>query len=858
MLTPLLNDNDDSIGPPDTKRKSNFQYNYNNNIYNENNINNKNEIRKNIFPKKKKLNINNKNNENIYNDYNNNNDNNNYYNNKSEPNYLPQNSINKKYKPTLNDYNKYPNNNQEQIKYSKIQTLPKYSNASNNFNNINNLNNNINNNINNKFEDINKERKSINSNQYYDKNINYNQSIPLNNNNEFPKVNYEIKDYKAENLSKNEYYIKYVILNRQGYENIQERNYSSALIIFKKCYELSKNYLKDELKQINSLINISICQYYNGNFSESYTAINKAKIIYDSLSLQNSNISSNQKLQLTLKLFINSSLANLSVNNCNESKNDIIYLLSVISKEPDIEKQYLYFKTIIYTLFKTDSLINYDTNDIDYMNNNNKEEENIEPNKIINNLMKGFIQSLKENDLGVLLNIFKEASQKYKKLNDGNGYYFSLFYHYLILLDLQKNNLNENEINEIKKKISLCNNKLIGNEMLNQIKEKDVNKLLNEFKEKINCSCEVYQILENFEQELHNKLGKFTREKSNNILSEDENNMSYSHLLDKSHVFTNENINSPIFVKLLLRFSLKFLENQKKNITQNNNELNDQNNILENYDKLIEEVQIMNKKIESKEINIENIQLHQLDKEMINSLKQLFDNLIYIRYKSILYHSFKKYRSKTRKIKNSKIIKKILKFLSYHYERLIEGMNLIKINYKSNGFKTHFYDIDAKKLTFNIRKSENNDTLSKSYNFYSDIIKIQYGIKSRNLRKKLLAKDKDLEMLRLLRCPWRFISIITKSRSLDFYCDDEQIDNMFYGMKCLLVDNNIPHKINSTNYYLLNKTKIKIAIELKKKYQAEEEEENVPKIVHELLRERAIQNVSFAKLFLIYNKYMNN
>ena len=68
MLTPLLNDNDDSIGPPDTKRKNNYQYNDNNKIYNENNINNKNDIRKNIFPKKKKLNINNKNNENIYND----------------------------------------------------------------------------------------------------------------------------------------------------------------------------------------------------------------------------------------------------------------------------------------------------------------------------------------------------------------------------------------------------------------------------------------------------------------------------------------------------------------------------------------------------------------------------------------------------------------------------------------------------------------------------------------------------------------------------------------------------------------------------------------------------------------------
>ena len=80
-------------------------------------------------------------------------------------------------------------------------------------------------------------------------------------------------------------------------------------------------------------------------------------------------------------------------------------------------------------------------------------------------------------------------------------------------------------------------------------------------------------------------------------------------------------------------------------------------------------------------------------------------------------------------------------------------------------------------------------------------------MKSRNLRKKLLMKDKEPEMLRLLRCPWRFISIITKSRSLDFYCDDEQIDNMFYGMKQILIEKNLFFKINSATYYLLNKTK---------------------------------------------------
>ena len=863
MLTSLLTDNDESNGPNDTKRINYNEYNHKKNKYSESIINNKNEnLRNNIYPKKRKLNINNDDNENVYNDYNKNN-NYKYYNNKSEPNYNQQDSYNNQkyqYQPNINNnFNKNTNsNNREEVKYSKKNNLSKYSTIGNKFNNINSINNSnqnniiINNQTNNKFENINNKNNAINSNQYNEINNNINKKsyISTNDNNEFQKVNYEIKDYKAENIAKNKFYIQYVTLNRQGFENIKERNYSSALLNFKNCYDISKNYLKEDLKQINSLINISICQYYAGNFSESYTAINKAKTLHDSTYLQNSNISSNQKLQLTLKLFINSSLANLSVNNCSEAKNDILFLIQVIKKQNDLEKQLIYFRTVLYTLFKIDSLIMYDQEE------NNKEDD-IDPKTIINNMMKGFIHCLKENDEGILLETFKEAAQKYKKLNDGNGYYFALFYHYLVLYDLNKNNFNENDIEEIKKKISLCNNKLAENDLENQIRDKDINKLLNEFVEKIKCACDIYQTLENFEKELNSKIEGFNKEKSNNNLSDDENNVSYSHLLDKSHLLTNDKINSPIFVKLLLRFSLNFLKNQKKKLAENNNEITDQNNMIDNYDTLMDEIKIMNKKIESNEINIENIPLHQLDKEMINSLKQLFDNLIYIRYKCVLFQAFKKYRSKIRKKRNAKIIKKILNFLSGHYESLTKGMNLIKINYKSNGFKTHFYDIDEENLTFNIRKDETNDYLTKSYHIQNEIIKIQYGIKSRNLRKKLLSKDKDLEMLRLLRCPWRFISIITRERSIDFYCDDEQINDMFYGMKNFLTDNYVPFKINSTNYYLLNKTKIKIAIELKKKYQ-EEDEQNIPKIVKSLLRERAIQNIPFAKLFLLYNKYMNN
>lgn len=60
MLTSLFTDNDESNGPNDTKRINYIDNNHNNNnnIYNENIINNQNQImRKNIYPKKRKLNL---------------------------------------------------------------------------------------------------------------------------------------------------------------------------------------------------------------------------------------------------------------------------------------------------------------------------------------------------------------------------------------------------------------------------------------------------------------------------------------------------------------------------------------------------------------------------------------------------------------------------------------------------------------------------------------------------------------------------------------------------------------------------------------------------------------------------------
>jgi len=835
MLTSIFDDNNDSNEPSDSYKKNN----QNNNFNNKNNKNNNNtKYQRKFYEEQNMYNemhmneiINNENKKNQKDNYkiNLNVGNNDYYNHNFDNNSKSPHSINKKYNIKNENINKSPYNSNLQEDKKISPNRPKKS--------VINISNTNNSSISNNYDYLNSEQKSINTVQKRRNN---------NNINDFPENNYEIKDYKLDNLKKNEYYIKYVTLNRKGYEFIHDRNYISALSIFQNCYELSKNYLNDRIKEINSLINISICEYYNGNFSESYTVISKAKIIYDSISLDGYNISPKQILNLTLKLFINSSLSNLSINNYNECKNDIKFLISTIKKESDYEKQYSYYKNIIFTLFKVESLNNYDdeNNSFNNIENSYNDVEINEPIKIINHLMKGFLNFLNKKNFDILLNTFKEAAQKYKRLNDFNGYYFSLFYHYLVLFNQKKNNDKLNELEDIKKKISICNNNLIGNEFINQIKEKDINKLLKEFTDKIKCACEIYHLLENFENELNIKLNENNKEKD---LSEDESNLSYSHLLDKSHIFTNEKINSPIFVKLLLRYSINFLENQKKiNNTENSSN--------ENYDTLINEINLMMKKISSNEINIENIKLHQLDKEMINSLKQLFDNLIFIYYKSKLYKYFKKYHNKVLKKKNTENIYKIVDFLNSNSEELTKGLNLIKINYKTKGYKSHFYNIDEKNLTFNIRKSINDNYPNKSYSLEKDIIKVIYGIKSRNLRKKLLTKDKDVETIKLLRMPWRFLSIITKSRSIDLYSDNNEINTLFYGLKSFFIDNKMAYKINSTNYFLLNKIKLKLVLRLQKKYK-DENKENLPNIVKQLVKEKAIQNISFTKLFLIYNKF---
>jgi hypothetical protein len=240
MLTSILDDIIDSNEPSESKRKNNLDnINIKNRDLSKNNDKKVNENKKILIPNKRLMN-----------------EDNNYFQ-KENDKYIQNNEKNSKEKTNIpNSINNL--NNHEYIYKNNLD------NDNNNFGNSNEINdsfypkkNDANNYINQEKNShyINDEQNSIYKSQ------NLENDNPMINNNVSPKVIDELEYNNLDNIQEEEYYIKYVTLNRQGYEYIHERNYFSGLSTFKNCYDLAKNYLKDKIKEINSLINISICQY---------------------------------------------------------------------------------------------------------------------------------------------------------------------------------------------------------------------------------------------------------------------------------------------------------------------------------------------------------------------------------------------------------------------------------------------------------------------------------------------------------------------------------------------------------------------------------------------------------------------
>ena len=827
-------------------RDNNSLYNSNNKI-NENNENNNNKSKKNISINNSNNKINENNESNEYNEYN---ENQSKINN-SLHSYYSNNNINQnnEKKPKENDSLYLDNNNRESnpknnSKNSK-DLLPKDNSADLKQKKLSIINSNISQYSNPYIDNLNISniRSSINSNQNNNeiKQEKSNKSIMTRKSYISSKSSEEIKDIK------DEYYIKYVELKRKGFHKIINKNYVSGFETFNECYELSQKNLNDKIKQINSLLYMSICEYYKGNFNNSLSLIEQAKKIFSTVSLGKCHISVDSKNHLEIKLLTNSSLGNLSLNQYDKAISDIDKITKIINSlsEKKINKKISFLKYVIYTLFKVDSLANISLENKS-LNEPQKGKENI----IINNfdfnqkMIKDFLLSLKNKDGNtILLKSFIENSSRYKKLNDLTGYYFCIFnksllsYNYLLNNNKDNNSKDKINLKEMKEKLYQYYKCLIGKEALNKMenKNKDIKQFLYEFNNKMECARKIFNILENVENQLIN------------LMKTKHLNNSKDNIKEKNKKC------QPYLIILLIQICLKYLKNERKNDKFENE--NEKTENVNNINKLIKELEKLIKKINNSEIDISSINIQKVNENILNNAKKVFMKLSSL-YDKILVHYYY--------IKLKKISKKNLKqkyknaldiFLDKSYSKIVQGMELIKINNKTKGYKTNYYNIDDNNYLI-IKSSKKQLKATHNYNLLKDVTKITCGIRTSNLINKRINKNNDPDIKNFFKTPWRFMSFITNKRSIDLYLEDKELENWFYGLNCLAKDNGVEYKLISTNKFVLTKIKLKIIMKLKKlkKNISEDEKDNTKsKCIRKFVKIKSIESCSFAKIFYFYH-----
>ena len=92
---------------------------------------------------------------------------------------------------------------------------------------------------------------------------------------------------------------------------------------------------------------------------------------------------------------------------------------------------------------------------------------------------------------------------------------------------------------------------------------------------------------------------------------------------------------------------------------------------------------------------------------------------------------------------------------------------------------------------------------------------------------------------------------------MDLYCEDDQVDNWFYGLKSFTEENSVEFKIMSTNKFVINKIKYRMPLNLKTAIKEKKiKDENIIEIVNRIVKEKAFHKISFVKLILLYNKSM--
>ena len=613
---------------------------------------------------------------------------------------------------------------------------------------------------------------------------------------------------------------EYIKLNNQSFQFLENKNFSSAKIHFLKIVEISGEL--DKIKYIESLINYSLSLYYNNEILTSYNSLKKAKDLSYTLYEESEEI--NQTYFLYLRILSNLCLVSLNLNKTSESQQFFKRCISLI-KEPKIKEikiQISMLKELIYIFYRIDSLKKFqEINDKkeNIFNNNNNRRIYKTINGCINLNEKGLYylyKSFKNNDINLWVNYLnKELNEN--NIKDISGYTWLLINRF-IALNYQKEGKNS-EINIKKAFNDLI--KFIEENYETDIDIKDnINTIYHNFKNKFNIAVEYYYEIANLENELFNQLND-------------------SFLLNNKNIENKEN---KVLIKLLLKNAIKNL----------NTNCNEEKDLIKNH---LKNALLL---IENNRINWELLSILNINKDLIKSIKTLFNNLLTIKEKLILREYFHKYKLNTlgyASLKNT-LMKRQLKsesFLKNQLQSLEEGSILMKINFSSKGYNEHFFRLCSvdNEYYFSVHKTISDIKPYKVINL-KELCDITIGIETDNLKNKIT--DKFLKEFK----PWNLMSFWFRERTYDLYFDNDiemnkWFEAVYYFNKYILKKNKIKRNLG---YYFFNKLKLKMLYKLKNF-------ENTLPIIEQLkyyfeLNQLEYFSIPFPKSLILYLKVYKN
>lgn len=437
----------------------------------------------------------------------------------------------------------------------------------------------------------------------------------------------------------------YIQLNINAFQSIRNGDYQKAKNIYKECITLAKS-LDDDYKNCDALTNFGVVQFYLGKLADSVESLESALKIANKLPKDNKS-----NTILKIKILSNLSLALLSVNKCRDSLDHLYTLIDLIKNEKDFDNQLSYFKSVMYIFFRMDSIIAFFENNSNLfnlnekivINNENRSNEEIHK-KIVSKIIFYLHKFMRDNDIESWIQCLSEEKENFKAIGDTNGFVFAVFNQYVSVFSQNPNDM------ESRAKISSIRKVLTSNSNLNSDVPSDdtaTDKILKEAKEKMEVSITMYQKLYDLEYNL--RLHQSTQEKE-----------------QKSPA------NPKIFFKIFLRYALNYLNDMQNEGASTNDKYRQQ---------MRQQILLTLKLIDNNEIDLSSVKIFNIDPEISNSLKILFENILYIHYKFQVKKCFKKYmknvlgysdRQELQQIKE----KRFLVFLIKRCNTIIEGNSI--------------------------------------------------------------------------------------------------------------------------------------------------------------------------------------